>query len=76
MNKDEVRAEVLEVREEPLEIREELLKEGFTEKQIEHLKRLRKAYVEEKQLQIVTEQRRLEFARWLITTGRLTESNV
>lgn len=48
-----------------------LLKLGFMPAQIECLRRLRDAYAEREQ--IMTEQRRLEFARWLVSTGRLTD---
>lgn len=42
---------------------------GFAAQEIESLRRRRAAYIE--QLQI--EQRRLEFVRWLVATGRLTD---
>lgn len=50
---------------------EDLRKHGLTSEQIESLCLLRKAYAE-KEL-IITERRRLEFARWLVSTGRLTD---
>jgi hypothetical protein len=50
-----------------------LLKIGFVPEQIERLHQLRNAYTKRKQVQMITEQRRLEFARWLVTTGRLTD---
>ncbi len=50
-----------------------LFEVGFTEKQVEHLSRFRRNYVEKEQLRIVTEQRRLEFVRWLVMNGRLTD---
>lgn len=50
---------------------ERLLKLGFRPTQIEHLHRLRSTYAEREQ--IVTERRRLEFARWLVANGRLTD---
>jgi len=50
-----------------------LLKIGFLPEQIERLRQLRYVHVERRQVQLIAEQRRLEFARWLVTTGRLTD---
>jgi hypothetical protein len=50
-----------------------LLQAGFTEKQIKHLSIFRRKYVEKEQLARVKEQRRLEFARWLVMNKRLTD---
>ena len=50
---------------------EKLKKLGLTPAQIESLCLLRSAYAE-KEL-IAAELRRLEFARWLVLTGRLTD---
>jgi hypothetical protein len=50
-----------------------LLTAGFTENQVEFLSKFRRKYVEKEQLRIVEEQRRLEFIRWLVTNGRLTD---
>jgi hypothetical protein len=55
------------------ESRNSLLRIGFTEKQIEHLRNVRRNYVEKEQLVILKEQRRLEFARWLVMNNRLTD---
>lgn len=44
---------------------------GLTPGQIESLCRLRKVYAEREM--IIAERRRLEFARWLVSTGRLTD---
>ncbi|HEU5376845.1 MAG TPA: hypothetical protein VFV38_15525 [Ktedonobacteraceae bacterium] len=52
---------------------EHLCELGFTLSQIEQLNRLRSVYIEREQKQILAEQRRLEFARWLVSTGRLTD---
>ena len=52
---------------------EMLCNSGFTTSEIEQLERLRKDYAENKGDQLPADQRRLEFARWLVTTGRLTE---
>jgi hypothetical protein len=46
---------------------------GFTEAEIEHLERLRRAYRENRSWLTSAEERRLAFVRWLVTTGRLTE---
>lgn len=50
-----------------------LLEHGFMPEQIRSLHRLRSMYVERELMQMTKEQRRLEFARWLVSTGRLTE---
>jgi hypothetical protein len=50
-----------------------LVRVGFTLEQIEHLCQLRHAYAEGKRAQVMAEQRRLEFVRWLVETGRLTD---
>ncbi len=50
---------------------ENLKRLGLTPAQIESLCRLRSVYAE-KEL-IAPERRRLEFARWLVSTGRLTD---
>ena len=50
---------------------EDLRNLGLTTGQIESLERLRQVYAEREL--IATERRRLEFARWLVTTGRLTD---
>lgn len=50
-----------------------LFEVGFTEKQVEHLSKIRKNYVEKEESRIAEEQHRLEFARWLVRNGRLTE---
>ncbi len=48
-----------------------LLEVGFTPRQVERLSEFRKDYVEKQERQTLTVQRRLEFIRWLVTTGRL-----
>ncbi len=53
-----------------------LLQAGFTEKQIKQLSTFRKAYVEKEHLTRVKEQRRLEFARWLVMNKRLTDQTI
>ena len=54
------------------ENRQSLLEAGFTQTQIEQLAKLRRDHAEREKQQISAEQRRLEFVRWLVTTGRLT----
>jgi hypothetical protein len=52
----------------------ELLREnGFAEVEMDRLSRLRRDYSERMKRQAIVEQRRFEFVRWLILTGRLTE---
>ena len=53
---------------------EALLQIGFTSTEIESLSQFRRHYLERKQQQVLVELRRLEFVRWLVATGRLTNS--
>ena len=47
---------------------------GFTASEIERLQRLRSEYAEKKMSHMSPEDhRRLEFVRWLVTTGKLTD---
>jgi hypothetical protein len=46
---------------------------GFTAEEIDRLSALRRNYSQKERKQIVAEQRRLEFVRWLVTTGKLTD---
>jgi uncharacterized protein YnzC (UPF0291/DUF896 family) len=46
---------------------------GFTASEIDRLEKLRRAYTENKQNHMSETYRRLEFVRWLVTTGKLTE---
>jgi hypothetical protein len=46
---------------------------GFTNLQMERLSKFRHKYVEEARQQNAAELRRLEFTRWLVATGRLTD---
>lgn len=55
------------------EDREFLRKSGFAEAEMNRLSRLRREHKERKKLQAIAERRRLEFVRWLVTTGKLTE---
>ena len=50
-----------------------LLKAGFTEAEKKLLRLLRSNLTEEGRYQELIEYRRLQFVRWLVTTGRLTE---
>lgn len=50
-----------------------LLNVGFTEAQIERLSQFRQNYREKEKQQVLVELRRLEFVRWLVATGRITD---
>lgn len=50
-----------------------LRKGGFAEMEMNQLSKLRKDHNEKTRLQATAEQRRLEFIRWLVSTGKLTE---
>ncbi|HET8843947.1 MAG TPA: hypothetical protein VFN35_20955 [Ktedonobacteraceae bacterium] len=51
-----------------------LLGPGFAPEQIKRLHQLRHTYASQKQVQMIEERRRLEFARWLIATGHLSDT--
>jgi hypothetical protein len=53
--------------------REILRKGGFADGEVQRLSKLRHDYNEREKLQERTDQRRLEFVRWLVTNGRLSE---
>ena len=55
------------------EDREILRKAGFTEAQMNRLSKLRRNLAEEGKYQELIDYRRLQFVRWLVTTGKLTE---
>ena len=55
------------------EDREMLRKAGITEDQINRLIKLRRNLAEEGRYQELIDYRRLQFVRWLVTTGKLTE---
>ena len=55
------------------EAREMLCNVEFTASEIEQLSRLRRDYIEKELLRARAELRRLEFVRWLVSTGKLTE---
>jgi len=50
-----------------------LRKAGFTEAQMNRLRKLRRNLAEEGKYQELIDYRRLQFVRWLVTTGKLTE---
>ena len=52
---------------------ETLRKAGFTAPEIDRLCRLRRAYTESEMDQAPADLRRLEFVRWLVVTGKLTD---
>ena len=58
------------------EDRKILLKAGFTEVEKHRLSTLRRNLTEEGRYQELIEYRRLQFVRWLVTTGKLTEQVV
>ncbi|HLI68326.1 MAG TPA: hypothetical protein VKV19_01090 [Ktedonobacteraceae bacterium] len=53
--------------------REILRKGGFAEGEVQRLSKLRQDYAERERLREVVDKRRLEFIRWLVTNGRLSE---
>ncbi|HEU5383986.1 MAG TPA: hypothetical protein VFV38_51990 [Ktedonobacteraceae bacterium] len=53
--------------------REILRKGGFAEGEMQRLSKLRQDYTERTKLQAVADHRRLEFVRWLVTNGKLSE---
>jgi hypothetical protein len=55
------------------EDREILRKGGFAESEMKQLSQLRKLHNERERLRILSENRRLEFVRWLYNTGKLTD---
>jgi len=55
------------------EDREILRKGGFAENEMKMLSNLRRSYNEQEQRLAQESHRRLEFVRWLVTTGKLTD---
>jgi hypothetical protein len=53
--------------------RDILRKAGFSEDEMKRLGNLRRVYTAEGKLQEFADYRRLQFVRWLVTTGRLTD---
>ena len=52
---------------------ERLRNVGFTGQDISRFWRMHKTYGQDEMDQTALDERRLEFARWLVATGRLTE---
>lgn len=46
---------------------------GFTEAEIPRLSKLRRKLAEERKYMELVDYRRLEFVRWLVASGKLTE---
>ncbi len=55
------------------EDREILRKGGFAENEMKMLSKLRRSYNEREQRLAQESHRRLEFVRWLVTNGKLTD---
>ena len=55
------------------EDRDMLRKVGFADVEMNRLIRLRKDHYEKERLLALAEHRRLEFVRWLVTIGKLTD---
>ncbi len=55
------------------EDREMLRKVGFAEAEVIRLSRLRKDYNERMRQEALADHRRLEFVRWLVSIGKLTD---
>ncbi len=55
------------------EDRDLLRKGGFAEVEMNRLIRLRRDHHEKERLLALAEHRRLEFVRWLVTIGKLTD---
>jgi hypothetical protein len=55
------------------EDREILRKGGFAESEMKRLSQLRKEITEREKLRSLADHRRLEFVRWLVHTGKLSE---
>jgi hypothetical protein len=53
--------------------REILRKGGFADGEVQRLSQLRKDYAEREKRQEAMDRRRLEFVRWLVTNGRLSD---
>ncbi|MGB8347380.1 MAG: hypothetical protein WCD86_21010 [Ktedonobacteraceae bacterium] len=55
------------------EDRDMLRRVGFAEAEVMRLSKLRREYTEKEKVQATAHRRRLEFARWLVTTGKITD---
>jgi len=58
------------------EDREILRRAGFTEAEMNRLSKLRRNLAEDGKYQELVDYRRLQFIRWLVATGKLTEQTV
>ncbi len=58
------------------EDREILRKAGLTEAEMNRLSKLRRNLAEDGKYQELVDYRRLQFVRWLVNTGKLTEQVV
>ena len=52
---------------------EKLRQAGFTERVIIRLRQMRRSYAQDEMDQLPLDRCRLEFVRWLVTTGRLSD---
>jgi hypothetical protein len=55
------------------EDREILRKGGFAESEVKQLSQLRKMHIERERLKQLADNRRLEFVRWLVDKGKISE---
>ncbi|HEV2471091.1 MAG TPA: hypothetical protein VGT44_13190 [Ktedonobacteraceae bacterium] len=55
------------------EDREILRRGGFAESEMKRLSQLRKEINEQAKLSAIADRRRMEFVRWLVRTGKLSE---
>jgi len=55
------------------EDRDILRKGGFAESEMKRLSQIRKEHYERERLKTLEEHRRMEFVRWLVHTGKLTD---
>lgn len=55
------------------EDREMLRRVGFAEAEMNRLSRLRRDHNERERLQAIADHRRLEFVRWLVSVGKITD---
>jgi len=58
---------------EMIQTSEVLQNRGFTQEEIRRLSQLRQAHWERQAQKATATRRRLEFVRWLVATGRMTE---
>ncbi len=58
------------------EDRQILRRAGFTEAEMNRLSKLRRNLAQEGKYQELVDYRRLQFVRWLVNTGKLTEQLV